>query len=495
MRKHFFVAYLISSLGLGVAVTAQVREVEQNTDDQWYCSAARHEEVMNDQFAQLSPCGSECPDVVKHEATVKPVSECPIDGWLVYGAGFLSSEQEPVYVRRLKASQSEAIDLELPEGSFWFRWSPNGEWITYQVIEGVSSPGWIVKRDGSVNVPLTYTKANGDLDTIREQFVNWYRSSPYEEPEKDIYEIVWGGAHKLFGILVDLSGETPVVLSETRREIGKKLGWHTQSGTISVGKDIIVWDERVKMAVDWIDEVQTGEPTTVYTIPDGGKGMAGRDDIYPVYGLFNCGSELSWDAEYLIHNPGRLYADCIPNGHHGFGILRPKRKDEPLCTIRQWWLEKEHGAVSVNWAPRELGGKEQWTAHGGNGKYSNWGDWNFSNVPEWITGHNDAGKAPTEAYGGWVIHWPTHEWYKYTEDGAIGWWAGLYIDEGVNVEERRAEVVEKKLPSRNRLPQTGSLVDIRGRQVAPGAGTLKRGVYIDTYRRSKTVHFRTVHKK
>ncbi len=484
------------ALGFGFISTGQkYREVTQNTNDQWYCGAQRHQEIENSQIAQLTLCGAECPDLVRHEAVVRPLTECPVDGWLVYGAGFLSSAQEPVYARRLKADQSEAIDLELPEESFWFRWSPDGRWITYQVMAGVSSPGWIVKRDGSVNVPLTYTKGNGELDTIQEQFVNWYRSSPYEDPENGIYEIVWGGAHKLFGIQVDLSTDTPVVLSETKRDIAKHLGWHTQSGTISVGKDIIIWDERVQMPVDWSEEVEDGEPTTVYTIPDGGKGVAGKDDIYPVYGLFNCGSELSWDAEYLIHNPGRLYADCIPNGHHGFGIMRPKRKDESLCTIRQWWLEEEHGAVSVNWVPQELGGLEQWTAHGGNGKYSNWGDWNFSNVSEWITGHNDANKAPTEAYGGWVIHWPTNEWYRYTEDGGIGWWAGLFVDEGVSTRPNRQKAVRQELPPQAKTLSTQSLVDIRGRRVTPAGTMLNRGVYIDVDRRSKMVHFRTVHKK
>lgn len=491
MRKAPISSWLLVLFLLNVAI-AKVRDGgEQDTSGGWYCGQKRHNEVDSQKIAEVSPCGNTCPDLVKTDAAIKPLDECPVDGWVVYGDQTFATG---AWVKRLREPHSAATKISsMPDdqGAFYlYKWSPNGKFITYNTSENLQC--WIMSRDGSVNMPLKYTRTNGEEKMITEKYQNWYHKSYREDPENEIYEFMWAGAHKLYGILIDLSGDEPVVISESYRQIGKQMGWHTQSGIAAAAKDIVVWDERVELKVWWEDEPVTGEPTTIYTMPEAVyKGTAQNeyvdaDDVYPVFGLFNCGSEMSWCGDYFIHNPGRMYSDCIPNGHHGFGILRVKRKDDPICSISQWWLEEEHGAVSVNWAPREIGGMEQWTCHGGDGKYSNWGEWNFTNANPWVTGYNNAGKATPEAYGSWVVNWETHEWYKFVDEpGFVGNWTALYIDEGVGVEPQPKKI---KTPALRRQVEGSFYVNIRGRKVAnPDKAALSRGLYLNPNERAKKV--------
>lgn len=478
-------------LGLGVLLIALAGSAQEVIDyvevnnDQYMCWEKRMEEVYNGTLAELSPCGTECPEVVKSEATIKDASECPVDGWVVYGAEDWSGVG-PVYIRRLRDPHSEADTLPCMPNSWWHKFSPDGEWITYtHEIFVENNRKWyvyIVKRDGSVHEPLTYQGRDG-LDTVEALLPGWWHKSPNEDPENKIYEMYFSKTSGwVKACQIDLSGEKPKLLwNETWRYAADNIPGHTMSGATAVAGDIVLWDEAIRdVKVPWMEKYETAEPTTLYTIPDGGRGVASAEHLYPVYGVFNCGQEISWDGTLLIHNPGKVVSDCVPNGHHGFGILRTKRYTDPISTVGQWWLDEEHGAVSVNWAPEEIDGVKQWTAHSGDGKFSNWGNWAFSNVNEYVIGHNNAGKAPDAAKCGWVIHWPTHTWYRYTPEGVVSWNAQLFIDEGVDV-NRPIRRVQPHTYSR--MQNLSQWVDILGRKSPSGELRLPRGVYVKNGKR------------
>jgi len=433
--------------------------------DEYTCWEKRIDEIgkFGPEFpaAELSPCGTDCPDLVHTEAIIKDISEFPEEGWIFYADADWSAPTCNVYLRRIKSPHSEAIKLNedgvmdppLRAPAWWPRWSLDGQWILYSSrVPGTNGFHlWVMKRDLSVNVPLYVTKSNGEQDTLSGLFGGWNHYSPYDDIENGIYDIYYSGKNPhAKACQIDLSSGIPTVVFNSERKIADGITGKSTSGAFAASGGFLLWDgaesgnyfekrdgerilRRQEMYVPWSENSVNYEPTTLYTIPDGGRGTATRSDRYPSFGIFNCGQDLSFDGTLFIENPGKVVSDCVPNGHHGFGIHKTKKYNEPFVTLGEWWLESENGAVSVNWAPEEIDGFKQWTPHNGNGAYSNYGNWAFTNINEYVTGHNNAGKSGNASHVspnaecGYIIHWPTHTWYRYTEPGFIPFNAQAYI--------------------------------------------------------------------
>ena len=387
-----------------------------------------------------------CPQNIKLKATVKDASELPFDGVVFFCDSKKAKNWvgDAMYVSSIKNFNPVKVE-GVPDLGVVATWSPDGQWVmvsAYSQNEKYKKyTVLLISRDGK---KVFDTGLKGAFPTF------WY-NSPHEDHEKRIYEIANGGNSSAKSHLVDLSGDMPVILDPRGRHF---ISYPRRHQGFSVSGQYAVVD------TDRLDNVKS--PSVVFTIPEEGKGVAEKNNFYPVYGLFHCAAFMGRDPRMWVTNIGRAHdkvGDCLPgaNGvHSGFAILKtqkpdaPKSSENPVEAIVDYYLKEEHGSISVNWVPQTLTvqkkgeePKEMKTRNTFEEKSSNaeWYPMGFTNHPEYlnsfVTIKNKKGEDQI-----FIVHYPSNTWYRVGPIDKGMHWNAAHLD-GVPYKHYGAEGTTK----------------------------------------------------
>jgi hypothetical protein len=171
----------------------------------------------------------------------------------------------------------------------------------------------------------------------------------------------------------------------------------------------IAWDNDDSMSVSGNHlHGRLGELSRYVTIPDGGRGVAGPDNLWRFAGKtkYGCAVTLSHDGALAVSNPTQLEkvdrypapGQTFPIWHRGFVVLPFKEDHEPPLDIADYYFQH---AVSANWVMAAM--------RPGNHDYS---QWHATNDREYVIGREISRKP--DAFGCWMVHWPTNTWTRLT---------------------------------------------------------------------------------
>jgi len=157
------------------------------------------------------------------------------------------------------------------------------------------------------------------------------------------------------------------------------------------------------------------------TIPGGGKGTAGPDQLWRFTGQskFGCAVTLSHDGGLAVSNPTQLAARegcpdpsrCFPIWHRGFVVLPFKEHTQPSMDIADHYFRE---ALSANWCAKAM--------RPGNHDFS---QWYVANDRRYVIGRQISRKPG--AYGCWLVHWPDNTWTRLTPADTVALGPAAFI--------------------------------------------------------------------
>jgi hypothetical protein len=268
--------------------------------------------------------------------------------------------------------------------------SKNGNWILY--IN--DSKPYLITRDGNKKVPVP-TKNSVDMAVF-------YRSSPYGEEicytgtivsQPVIHSVqVTLDSTPVFGndrIIADLTGKFRI---ERYYNFGV-----SRDGIL--GAFTLLYQDTIRLRMGFL------------TIPDGGRGIAGPDNMYKWKNddnrqFWGCNATLSHDGSQALYIGGAAgfglgYTNCLPPEHQGFVVTPFRRDNDPPIDIDEHIVKY---ALSLNWCPKEY-------------RFGKWDEmdfrgWSFSNRNDYAIGCQAGTLSPIKAL--WMVDWQSNIWTMLT---------------------------------------------------------------------------------
>jgi hypothetical protein len=296
--------------------------------------------------------------------------------------------RSPIREHRPERIEGTDQDFEILHLDVW----DDGNWLVYSCTDGPSerpeeTPSGrgrrlvLAKTDGSSRVRVP-TGNDGPESLLLSGI---YRRSPHGS------EIFYSESNsRILARTVDLSVAPP------------RFG---EERVVCTG---IAWDGDDAMAVSGSHlHGRLGELSRYVTIPDGGRGTAGPDDLWRFTGRskFGCAVTLSHDGRLAVSNPTQLETvarypppnSVFPIWHRGFVVLPFKESAAPPMDIADYYFTE---TISANWVFPAM--------RPGNHDFS---EWYVTNHREYVVGR-EISRPP--AYGCWLVHWPTNTWTRLT---------------------------------------------------------------------------------
>ena len=324
------------------------------------------------------------------------------DGFLVYSLGQTQSNGKKSYIGHLPGvvrsplreykpalvpgteNDHEIAHLDISEDGAWLLFSstPRPSARPEQPMSGEGRRLILCRADGTARheVPVTSEGAPSLL------LSGFYRRSPHGS------EVFYSRNHAtIVAVKVDWSEDRP------------KFG---PQRILCAG---IAWDNDDCMSVSGNHlHGRLGELSRYVTIPEGGKGVAGPDNLWRFTGKtkFGCAVTLSHDGALAISNPTQLEkverypspGQIFPIWHRGFVVLPFREDHEPPLDIADYYFQH---AISANWVMAAM--------RPGNHDYS---QWHATNDREYVIGREISRKP--DVFGCWMVHWPTNTWTRLT---------------------------------------------------------------------------------
>jgi hypothetical protein len=341
------------------------------------------------------------PDWLRRDNVLEGTASSAPDGVIYYVLGERVAEGKKVFHRRLPgvyrspirehrpervegtAQDFEVLHLDVSDDGNWLLYSCTGE-PPENPEETPSGRGRrlvLARTDGRRRVEVP-TGSGGPESLLLSGF---YRQSPHGS------EVFYARSNsRIVARAVDLSALPPRFGAER---------------LICTG---IAWDGDDAMAVSGSHlHGRLGELSRYVTIPEGGRGTAGPDDLWRFTGRskFGCAVTLSHDGRLAISNPTQLEKvdgypppdRTFPIWHRGFVVLPFKESTAPPMDIADYYFKE---AISANWVFAAM--------RPGNHDFS---EWYATNHSEYVIGR-EISRPP--AYGCWLVHWPTNTWTRLT---------------------------------------------------------------------------------
>jgi hypothetical protein len=341
------------------------------------------------------------PDWLRRDNVLEGTASGAPEGVIYYVLGERVAEGKKFFHRRLPgvyrspvrehrperiestAEDFEILHLDVSDDGKWLLYSCTGEPSEHPEAtpSGRGRRLVLARTDGSSRVEVT-TGSDGPESLLLSGF---YRQSPCG------CEIFYSRSNsRIVARAVDLSAVPPRFGAER---------------LICTG---IAWDGDDAMAVSGSHlHGRLGELSRYVTIPDGGRGTAGPDDLWRFTGRskFGCAVTLSHDGRLAISNPTQLEKvdrypppdRTFPIWHRGFVVLPFKESAAPPMDIADYYFTE---AISANWVFAAM--------RPGNHDFS---EWYATNHREYVIGREISRPA---AYGCWLVHWPTNTWTRLT---------------------------------------------------------------------------------
>lgn len=324
----------------------------------------------------------------KDDATIQDASTLPV-GYFVYSpyteVGIYRSEIrhfEPHLIPNTSADRVGNISI-----------SDDGKWICYTDRSRNRICLLTVNGCKKAIVPVTGT------DSGFPAMAGFYRNSPMGT---EIYYLA--SKRLLKSIHVDLSTEIPSFSGErVLADLQNKYCFRNADFMqLSVVKDQVFGE--INPIFDTLAFYRTG----YLTIPDGGRGTGGPEDVYKWKNdiaviIEGCGHTQSHDGLLCLANPGGIIGNpqCVPHQHKGFYISPFRRVTDP--PINFFTEHVDRYGISLNWCPSEYQSRSR-------SDVDFWG-WYFGNNNDYVIGRQ---LGYLNENGIWMINWKSNTWYRLT---------------------------------------------------------------------------------
>lgn len=328
----------------------------------------------------------------KDDATIGDVSFLP-PGYFIYSlyseTGIFRSE-----IQHFEPHLIPNTSADLP-GNLSI--SDDGKWVCY--VDRSRKRICLVTINGcnKTIVPVSHTDSGFPM------MAGFYRKSPFEtENMTEIYYLASNTVLK--SVKVDLSKDVPV-FSNDRILVDLQESYCFRNADfmqISVVKDQVFGE------INPIANNQVFYRSGYLTIPDGGRGIGGPQDVYKWKDDFNllvegCGHTQSHDGSLCLANPGGAIGnpECVPHSHKGFYITKFRRiTDTP---INYFTDHIDRDGISINFCPLQYQDKSR-------KEVDFWG-WYFGNNNDFVIGRQ---MGYLNENGVWMIDWKNNIWYRLT---------------------------------------------------------------------------------
>lgn len=354
------------------------------------CAVLQNGEEVDTVFWEIKVEGFWPPDCApythKNDVTVGDPSTLP-DGFFVYNP----QTETGLFKSEIRQFNPQLIPNTIADRPGCISISDNGQWACY--VDQSRSRICLVNINGCNKTVVPVSETDIGFPTI----AGFYRNSPYGS------EIFYLASNKVLkSVKVDFTGEIPVFSGDrVIADLGEQYRFNKDDFMqISVVKDQIYAE--ISPYVNGVVYSRTG----YLTIPDGGRGIGGpedvyqwKDDILEVVG--GCGHTQSHDGLLCAANAGSIGSQCVPHSHKGFFITPFRRVTDPPVNMYTEHIDKF--GTSINWCPLQYQNSSGF-------EVDYWG-WYFSNRNDLIIGRQIGA---LNEDGLWVVDWEKSVWYRVT---------------------------------------------------------------------------------
>lgn len=339
-----------------------------------------------------------CPSYTKMQALEGTPSDLPRGFFIFY-----RPDKSGVYISPVNPFRPSVIPNTGGDNPRSLDISEDGEWIFYIAESGET--GYIIRRNGDAKTRVPTNHASGGFPKVG----GFYRRSPRGE---EIYYMA--SESRLVAVQVTL-GASGASFGDQRTIVD--LGWG-MSFAPPFGTQVLVSGDQVLGRVDFQSSI-SGEyvgRTSYITIPNGGRGKAGANDLFQwandkEEAVWGCGHAMSADGDHCLANSSLIgSAPCVPNrkcepmmDHKGVYITPFRRDTDPAIEIDDG-VDKY--GTSINWCPERY--------RFGDYNEVDFTCWSFTNSPDFFVGSLKGTKAPH--FGIWLVHWKTNTWTLLTPE-------------------------------------------------------------------------------
>jgi hypothetical protein len=330
-----------------------------------------------------------CPPYTKTRAYVNHGAPAGMHGFFIYTI----ENRTGIWISPLHAFAPRLIPHTQEDEGYTVDIDSTGQWICY--IDIITRNLILMRTDGTAKTILP-TQVG---DTYYPTFCGFYKQGPLG---KEIFYLADERHLRALGIRI--RDDSVHVIHD--RVLVDMTDTYVINGE-GMGIDVVA--ERVLASIGRRD---TGDgafhQTGFITIPDGGRGTAGPDDVYqwsePVTeAVYGCGHTLSPRGRHALYNPGYIGdAACIPtSGHNGFVVTPFRFVDDPALDYYTEHIQ-QHG-TSINFCPDRYQGSTV--------EEADFWSWNFTNDSSYVAGRQ-LGSIPES--GVWLVDWRHNAWYRLT---------------------------------------------------------------------------------
>ncbi len=411
-----------------------------------------------------------CPSYVKKdEVSIGSSSDLP-EGWFAYLTCTPLETQPGIYKSPIRRFEPSPVPNTQDQTAYFVEVSYDGKWLLFM---NFYFEIFLIRPDGTgmTQVPTSNCEKSGGIQFPRT--AGFYRNSPNGA------EVAYTSAYqKMRAIAVDLQGDEPQ-FGDEREVVNYGEVTDVRWGKTNLARSIAALNGG-HLFSERVDHPPWRQTTMFLTIPDGGSGTAGYDDIWFYSGIGDF--ESTYGDHYTISPDGGLVAwnlgtqgsqntECFPcwdSGldQKGFVVTEFMESDMPRLDKNQYL---DQHTASVNWCPEEY--------RFGAFHEVGFTEWSWSNREDYIVGVQRGSKAPDP--GVWIVNWNTNEWTLLTKDVSCPKCPAAYVAGGVSIAALAPPNGRAHQVALNRT----ALYDIRGRRLASCVSDgfdsgIARGVYI-----------------